>query len=103
MQIRDVTCQQCRSAYRVAISDSIAGNPGQFECKVCAEVIDRWTESKLRVYRMMPPEGEAPLPVSSGSAIDRLSTPNQETASVGVGFSSTSNHGHVADQADGWR
>ena len=58
MQIRDVTCPQCRSIYWVAISDSVEGNAGQFECKVCSEVIDSWTEPKLRVYRMIPPEGE---------------------------------------------
>ena len=65
MQIRDVMCRQCRSIYQVAISDSVKGDPGQFECKVCTEVIDRWTEPKLRVYRMIPPEGEGRLHISA--------------------------------------
>ena len=59
MQIFDVSCQHCRSIYSVAISDSVKGSSGQFECRVCTEVIDRWTESNLRVYRMIPPAGEA--------------------------------------------
>ena len=65
MQILDVTCPHCHSLYKVAISDSIEGRPGQFECQVCSEIIERWKEPKLRVYRMIPPAGDAYLHVAT--------------------------------------
>jgi hypothetical protein len=67
MQVFDVVCQHCRSIYRVAISNSVEGSAGQFECQVCTNVVDRWAEPKLRVYRMILPVGERDLQVPSGA------------------------------------
>jgi len=53
MRILDVTCPYCDATYQVAVSDQLTGKgPGHFDCQVCAEVADRWDDSKLRVHRL---------------------------------------------------
>jgi len=65
MQIHDVSCPHCRSLYKVAISDSVEGKPGQYQCQVCARIVDQWDDLKHRVYRMIPPAGHGHLHVTT--------------------------------------
>ena len=65
MQIFDMTCPYCGTIYQGAASDTLRGLHGQFQCQICAEVIDNWDEPKLRVYRIMSPTGEAYLHVAT--------------------------------------
>jgi hypothetical protein len=52
MKISETICPRCGSSYQVAESVTAAGSPGQFQCVTCGDMLARWTEPRLRVYRL---------------------------------------------------
>ena len=65
MRILDVTCPDCGAVYQVAVSDTAIGGAGQFDCQLCAEVADRWEDSRLRVHRLTAIPNDASLHVGT--------------------------------------
>ena len=52
MKISETLCPRCGSSYLVAESVTVTGSPGQFQCVTCGDVLARWSEPSLRVYRL---------------------------------------------------
>ena len=56
MRVFDRKCFGCGAAYRVAVSDTLQGEPGEAACVVCGDELERWLEPSLRVCRLVVAE-----------------------------------------------
>lgn len=53
MKIFDKRCTGCKAVYKVAESESLVGEPGQFACVICGSRLDVWHEPRAKVFRLV--------------------------------------------------
>ncbi len=48
----DVQCPRCEAGYRRIEVDSLPGQPGEFRCLVCNEILERYSEEPYVAHRL---------------------------------------------------
>ena len=52
MRIADISCPACGASYEMAEALSVEGPADHENCSVCGQTLTRWTDRKLKAFRL---------------------------------------------------